>query len=185
MSRLNALAVDAGKVKLGLGVSPVYTGYAIIPLKDEYIDIAYNQKCKDDFDRGACLAYGLEVFNFEEATEVEGIIDFHLNGIENLSYMVLDENDDVYVDITHISVSNSSGLSLGNPFTLEKGTSSGDTSKKFTLLIWLTDNNQIQDETDADKSFSADVTYRTSVGGRLTARVDGKKSSDNENLSIS
>ncbi len=185
MSRLNALAVDAGKVKLGLGVSPVYTGYAIIPLKDEYIDIAYNQKCKDDFDRGACLAYGLEVFNFEEATEVEGIIDFHLNGIENLSYMVLDENDDVYVDITHISVSNSSGLSLGNPFTLEKGTSSGDTSKKFTLLIWLTDNNQIQDETDADKSFSADVTYRTSVGGRLTASVDGKKSSDNENLSIS
>ena len=51
MSKLNALAVDAGKVKLGLGVSPIYTGYAIIPLKDEYIDIAYNQRCKDDFDR--------------------------------------------------------------------------------------------------------------------------------------
>ena len=48
MSKMNALAVSAGKVRLGLGVSPVYTGYPIIPLKDEYINIAYKQKCKDD-----------------------------------------------------------------------------------------------------------------------------------------
>ncbi len=33
MSKMNALAVSAGKVRLGLGVSPVYTGYPTIPLK--------------------------------------------------------------------------------------------------------------------------------------------------------
>ena len=71
MSKMDALAVSAGKVRLGLGVSPVYTGYPIIPLKDEYISVAYKQKCKDDLDRGACLAYGLEVFNFEEKSEIE------------------------------------------------------------------------------------------------------------------
>ena len=185
MSKMNALSVEAGKVRLGLGVSPLYTGYKLIPTNDSDIMTAYNQQCLDDYGYGACLAYEFEVYNFNLKQDVIGKIDFNVEGIENLSYMVLDENDDVYVDVTHISVSNSSGLSLGNPFTLEKGNSSGDTSKKFTLLIWLTDNNQVQDETDADKSFSADVTYRTSVGGRLTASVDGKKSSDNENLSIS
>ena len=27
MSRVNAVSVEAGKVQLGLGVSPIYTGY--------------------------------------------------------------------------------------------------------------------------------------------------------------
>ena len=53
-------------------------------------------------------------------------------------------------------------------------------SKKFTLLIWLTDNNDVQDETDAGKSFSADITYRTSEGGRLTASVDGKQAENSD-----
>ena len=156
MSKMDALAVSAGKVRLGLGVSPVYTGYPIIPLKDEYISVAYKQKCKDDLDRGACLAYGLEVFNFEEKSEIEGIIDFHLNGLENLSY------------------------SLGKAFTLSKAVDGITPSKKFTLLIWLTDNNDVQDETDAGKSFSADITYRTSEGGRLTASVDGKQAENSD-----
>ena len=180
MSKMNALAVSAGKVRLGLGVSPVYTGYPIIPLKDEYISVAYKQKCKDDLDRGACLAYGLEVFNFEEKSEIEGIIDFHLNGLENLSYMVLDENDNVYLDITHINKDNPTNLSLGKAFTLAKAVDGITPSKKFTLLIWLTDNNDVQDETDAGKSFSADITYRTSEGGRLTASVDGKQAENSD-----
>ena len=184
MSKMNALAVSAGKVRLGLGVSPIYTGYPIIPLKDEYISVAYKQKCKDDLERGACLAYGLEVFNFEEKSEVEGIIDFHLNGLENLSYMVLDENDNVYLDITHINKDNPTNLSLGNAFTLSKATDGITPSKKFTLLVWLTDNNEIQDETDAGKAFTADVTYKTSSGGRLTASVDGTKANTDDKSSI-
>ena len=83
MSRMNALVVESGQVKIGLGVSPIYSGHALIPLKDEYISKAYNQKCLDDLNRGSCLAFGLEVFNFSKAQDVEGTIDFYINGIGN------------------------------------------------------------------------------------------------------
>lgn len=179
MSKMNAIAVESGKVRLGLGVSPIYTGYKIIPLEDKYIDVAYKQKCIDDLGNGACLAYGLEVFNFELATEVEGIIDFHLDGIENLSYMVLDTDGNVYKDITHIDVNNPNGLSLGNAFKLAEARDGISTSKKLVLLIWLSETGEIQDETDAGKKFSADVTFRTSAGGRLTASVDGMRDNSN------
>ena len=75
MSKMEELAVSAGKERLGLGGSPVHTGYPIVPVREEYISVAYKQTCKDDLGRGACLAYGLEVFNFEEKSEIEGIID--------------------------------------------------------------------------------------------------------------
>lgn len=184
MSKIDALAVKSGKVVLGLGVSPLYTGHELIPLKDEYITRAYNQRCKDDLGSGACLAYGLEVFNYEEKTEVEGTIDFNLGTIENLSYMVLDEDGNTYVDTTHIDKDKPSGLTLGNKFSLAKATDGIYPSKKFILLIWLTDNNKEQDETDAGEVFTADVTYRTSEDGRLTASVDGKKSASDSNSSI-
>ena len=175
MSKMDALAVNAGKVRLGLGVSPIYTGFQIIPLKDKDIIKAYNQKCKDDLEQGVCLAYALEVFNFEEQSEIEGIIDFNLNGIENLSYMVLDENNDVYVDVTHIDVNNPNGLSLGKAFNLDKSVDGIYPKRSFTLLIWLTNIDKEQDEKDAGKNFSAYVTYRTSNAGRLTASVDGMR----------
>ncbi len=35
--------------------------------------------------------------------------------------MVLDENDNVYLDITHINKDNPTNLSLGKVFTLAKG----------------------------------------------------------------
>ena len=66
--------------------------------------------------------------------------------------MVLDENDNVYLDITHINKDNPTNLSLGKAFTLA----------------------------DAGKSFSADITYRTSEGGRLTASVDGKQAENSD-----
>lgn len=176
MSRMNALVVESGQVKIGLGVSPIYSGHALIPLKDEYISKAYNQKCLDDLNRGSCLAFGLEVFNFSKAQEIEGTIDFYINGIENLSYMVLDENGETYLDTTHIDSSASSNLSLGQPFILDDATNVSKTSKKFILLIWLTDNNKIQDETDAEGSFYATVTFSSTYGGRLTGNVNGIKS---------
>ena len=59
MSKVDAISAEAGKLQIGLGVSPVYSGYPLIPLKDELIDKAYSQRCKDDNDNGACLAYTL------------------------------------------------------------------------------------------------------------------------------
>ena len=173
MSKVDAVSAESGKLQIGLSVSPIYSGYPLIPLNDNLIDKAYSQKCRDDNNNGACLAYLLEVFNFADANEVEGFIDFTIDGIENLSYKVQDTNGNDYLGVNHIDSSNSVKLSLGQPFFLEKGSEQNSYSKKFVLLIWLTDIGVSQDDKDANGKFSAMVTYRTPEGGRLTATVEG------------
>lgn len=176
-SELNALAATANEVRINLAVSDLYTGHALIPLKDELVSKAYDRKCVDDLGRGACLAYTLELFNYSKEHEVQGIIDFAINDIENLSYMVLDENGEVYLDVTHIDSTASTGLTLGDSFMLLDGSGEISTTKKFILIVWLTDNNEIQNETDASGYFNATVTFTSTDGGRLTATVQGMKSS--------
>ena len=77
----------------------------------------------------------------------------------------------------HINSSSSTGLSLGNSFMLEQGTAQNSYSKKFILLIWLSDIGSPQDDVDADGRFTAMVTYKTPVGGGLTATVEGMEDS--------
>lgn len=179
MSKMNALAVEAGKVRLGLGVSPLYTGYKLIPTNDSDIMTAYNQKCLDDYGNGACLAYEFEVYNFNLKQDVIGKIDFNVEGIENLSYIVLDENDIIYLDKTSVGNGITKDLPLGEHFILEDATELNSKSKKFKLIIWLTNLEQDQNETDAGGQFSATITFSSVYGGKLTATIDGYESSDN------
>lgn len=179
MSKMNALSVEAGKVRLGLGVSPLYTGYKLIPTNDSDIMTAYNQKCLDDYGYGACLAYEFEVYNFNLKQDVIGKIDFNVEGIENLSYMVLDENDTIYLDKTSVGNGITKDLPLGEHFILEDATELNSKSKKFKLIIWLTNLEQDQNETDAGGQFSATITFSSVYGGKLTATIDGYESSDN------
>lgn len=179
MSKMNALAVEAGKVRLGLGVSPLYTGYKLIPTNDSDIMTAYNQKCLDDYGYGACLAYEFEVYNFNLKQDVIGKIDFNVEGIENLSYIVLDENDTIYLDKTSVGNGITKDLPLGEHFILEDATELNSKSKKFKLIIWLTNLEQDQNDTDAGGQFSATITFSSVYGGKLTATIDGYESSDN------
>lgn len=176
MSDVDALAVSAGKISLGLGISAENTGHLLIPLNDKDIDVAYAQKCVDDLGMGACLSYTLELFNYTNAVEVEGKIDFTITDIENLSYMVLDEDGNRYLDVTHVDSSASTGLTLGNAFTIESGSESIASSKKFTLLIWLSNLEGDQTEDDAAGNFEAVVSYNSAYNGRLTATVKGMES---------
>ena len=179
MSKMNALSVEAGKVRLGLGVSPLYTGYKLIPTNDSDIMTAYNQQCLDDYGYGACLAYEFEVYNFNLKQDVIGKIDFNVEGIENLSYMVLDENDTIYLDKTSVGNGITKDLPLGEHFILEDATELNSKSKKFKLIIWLTNLEQDQNDTDAGGQFSATITFSSVYGGKLTATIDGYESSDN------
>lgn len=174
-SNLDAVAADAGKIRIGLSISPLYTGLKLIPMHDTDLDTAYAQNCIDDLGNGACVAYTLAISNFDIATEVEGTIDFTIDGIENLSYIVLDEQGNRYTSISHIDSSDSTNLSLGPSFTLLEGSSETPTTKTFTLIIWLTETGGEQDDTDADGRFTANVTYSTSESGRLTASIEGMK----------
>ena len=175
----DALVVSAAQIRINLGVSNLYAGHYIIPLKDELIDLAYERRCIDDTGRGACLAYTVEVFNSSVQQTLIGSLDFQITNIENLSYMILDEDGNRYVDITHIDSNNSKNLSLGEEFTLDDGRLEMS-SKKFTLLVWLTDNDKLQDESDAGGFFTAAVTFRTADGAKITGRVQGIESSSQE-----
>ncbi len=170
-SGLNAITADAAQISVGLSVSSLYTGHKLIPMNDTDLDTAFAQSCVDDLGNGACIAYTLSISNFDLATEVVGTIDFTINGIENLSYIVLDDQGNHYTNINHIDSSNSTGLTLGPAFTLQEGTSQLPTTKTFTVIIWLTEIGDEQDAVDADGSFTADVTYSTSSAGRITATV--------------
>jgi len=177
MSDVDAVSLSAADVKINFSVSELYTGYALIPLKDDLIDKAYDKRCIDDLGRGACLAYSLDLFNFSKEKELIGTIDFAIEEIENLSYMVLNEDGSKYLDITHVDSTSSFGLSLGDSFTISDGrlVDTGET-KKFILLIWLTDNGEIQNETDGSGHFEAAITFSSTYGSKVTASVAGIES---------
>lgn len=178
-SEQDAIAANAGKIKLGLGVSELYNHGPIIPLLDKYVEIAYERECLDDYERSSCVAYTLEVFNYYGAQNVTGKIDFTIDGIQNLSYMVYDEEDNVYKEPTNIDMNASVGLSFGPDFFLDAAPESDGealegayTSKKFTLVIWLRDTGELQDETDVG-SFKANVIFSTSTNQKVTGTVSG------------
>lgn len=183
-SKLNAVAVEAGKIKLGLGVSSIYTGHNLIPTDDKDIMVAYKQKCLDDYNYGACLAYGFEIFNYYKSQSIIGHINFEVEGIENLSYMILDENDEVYLNKTSVS-GDTSKMSLGPSFTLKGATLNKPVSKKFVLLVWLSNLENIeQNENDSGGKFSATVTYESVYGGKLTGTIVGYKSDSQDTSQI-
>lgn len=182
-SKNNALAIEAAQIRINLSVSPKFTGRLLVPLDDKLLELAYNNYCIDDYGWGACQAYELTLFNAGGKVEIESFIDFNLNGVKNLKYMVMIPNEDedvykeenIYTQKTSVDVSNPKGLSLGENFTLEDG-SLEQTSKKLILLIWLSDTGEVQDEDDAGGSFTASVTFRTTTGSELTGFIQGIKS---------
>ena len=52
-------------------------------------------------------------------------------------------------------------------------------SRKFKLIIWLTNLEEDQNDIDAGGSFSAVITFSSVTGGRLTATVEGYEDSGN------
>lgn len=179
MSKMNALAVEAGKVRLGLSVSALSTGHKLIPTNDSDIMTAYKQNCIDDYGNGACSLYEFEVYNFNKSQDVIGKIDFNVSKIENLSYMILDENDNVYLSKTSVPNGETKDLPLGEHFLLGEATELSSTSRKFKLIIWLTNLEEDQNDIDAGGCFSAVITFSSVTGGRLTATVEGYEDSGN------
>lgn len=168
----NAAMATAAKIRVDLSTSQIYIGDKIIPLWDTDIAKAYSNRCVDDLGNKVCAAYGLEILNYSIENEMEGLINFNISGINNLSYMVLDSSGNVYKDVTHINPSNSTNLSLGDSFKLLEGTDEEPTSKSFVLLIWLSEIGTDQNSIDGNGTFSASVTYRSNGTG-LTASVQG------------
>lgn len=174
----NALDAKSGELTLSLSVASKYSGVSLIPLDDNDIMKAYHNKCVDDKGRGACVAYDIALLNDSARQKVIGTIDFEINGIENLSYMVLDEKEKVYQQITKISNS-ISNMPLGGYFILDSAFELGRATKKnFILLIWLSDYEYDQVE-DKGGNFSATITYNSIYGRKLSSNIIGLNSGGN------
>lgn len=183
-SKYDAVKVQAQKIQLALNINPLYTGHKLIPTNDYDIMKAYQNKCVDIYKRGACLAYDLEVSNFNGEQDIIGQISFEVNGINNLSYMLLDEEGKEYLGKTSVLNGKSEKLSLGEHFILGEATENDPATKKLTLLIWLTNlKDEDQTEIDADGSFSAAVSFESiTYGSKLTGTVNGYGGLNDESI---
>ena len=127
---------------------------------------AYNQQCIDDHNYSACQAYTVTINNKGDEHDYSGTIDFGIDHIENLYYMLLDENDEVYMDAT--KAIGETDQSLGEAFTLAK-----DGTRTFKLIIWLSNLEEDQFEYDGNGSYNASITYASTMNSRITGSISG------------
>lgn len=142
-------------------ITALYTGNKLIPMNDIDTIKGYEHECVDINGFDACQAYKIHVENTGDKFEYVGNINFDVTDIENLKYLVLDEDGNKYVFDTLIT----SGVnqSLGEGFELDNGE-----SRDFVLIVWLSNLDSPQENVDADGYFSAAVTYQSSYGSVIT-----------------
>ena len=161
MSEEDSVSLQAAQLGLGLDIDPLYTGKDLIPMDDADVMKGYQHACVDDNQFGACQAYEITIENEGGTTTYTGSINFTISDILHLKYMLLDENDDVYLAGT--SIVSGTDQTLGNSFTLAE-----NSSKTFKLIIWLTNFEYDQNNEDGGGSFSAAITYSSSAGSTVT-----------------
>ena len=178
-STQNAVKTHSTIYSISMDITHLYQGFSLIPMNDEYALKGLNNKCKDKYDRGACLAYKIRVYGYNENLNfISGFMDINTVGMENLSYMmyrISDEyNEDSCITIeekyycivkeaTHMK--DGVGLSLGDSYDV-----TGTSETEFILQIWLTNLNTNQNDTDIGE-FNAVVTMQAGNGGEIKGSI--------------
>ena len=152
-------------VEVNLVTSPIYTVDSLIPLDDEDLEKAYENECIDKLGYGACYVYDVTLENINVPMTYEGTINFSLNNISNLKYVILDEDEVEYSNRTLIQ--DGVNHSMGNSFSLSE-----NDSKNFKLLIWLSNTkNTDQTANDSNGNFSAIITFRSTAGSKIVGSI--------------
>lgn len=162
----NAVIAISTSFNVNLSIIAKYAGFYIVPTDDSDILVAYANQCIDSINNGACLAYDINVSNLGDSQSIRATADFTVNDIDNLSYLVLDENGDIYKAAT--AVGSGGVFSLGNDFVLDT-----EQEKTITIVIWITNLEIDQNETDAGGSFNVAVTITSIYGDKLTGSLEG------------
>ena len=79
---------------ISMSINPLYHDFSVIPMNDSDAVKALRNKCKDKYDRGACTAYVVNVYDYNEDLEyISGFMDITTNNMQNLSYMMFRVSD--------------------------------------------------------------------------------------------
>ena len=172
-SQNNEITSGSKAYSISLSVLPKYTGHKLIPLKDELIDKAIENECIDKNGQGACYAYTIRVYDYDEETEFISLsLNIETNGVTNLSYMSLDEDNNKTV----IKNEENEDPIIINRITSGEEMEIGDFNVKgkseytLTLLIWLTDIRVSQNNEDLG-TFNGNITVYAGKGGQITGNI--------------
>ena len=188
-SNNSELQTESTIYSISMDITPLYHGFSIIPMNDSDALKGIKNKCKDKYDRGACSAYTINVYGYNENLGfISGFMDVTTNNMQNLSYMMLRQSDTYQEDscieiettgeneediITEnycvvkeaTSMGEGAGLSLGDSYDV-----TGISSTKFILLIWLSNFQYSQNDIDIG-SFEAIVTMQAGNGGQIKGSI--------------
>ena len=172
---------ESTKYNISMSINPLYHGFSVIPMNDTDALKALKNGCKDKYDRGACSAYNINVYDYDvNLGHVSGYMDVTTNNMQNISYMMLrqsdiyDENNCVmvkeynenYCIVREASpIGDGVKLSLGDTYEVI-----GTTNTKFILLIWLSNLKQSQNDLDIG-TFEAIVTMQAGNGGEIKGSI--------------
>lgn len=191
----NAVMTGSTIYSISMEITPVpeYTGFSFIPMNDEDALKALKNKCKDKYDRGACSAYQIRVYDYsKDLGYISGYIEFLTDNMENLSYMVLEEREeDNQENCATIASKNYCISKEATAMVKNDKTSIGDSynvlglsEKHLLLVVWLSNLDQNQNSTDIG-NFNATVTIQAGSGGEIKGTIasafmiDNGSSSDN------
>ena len=181
--------------KISMSIHPIYNDFSLIPMNDQDALKAVKNNCKDKYDRGACSAYKILVYDYDENLDfISGYMTIETDNMENLSYLVL-ENSSSYDEENCAMINEKSyciakeatpaiedtNLSLGESYSV-----TGQKEKELIIVTWLTNLNESQNEFDIG-TFQATVTILAGSGGEIkgtiasSVKLDSKEESGDLN----
>lgn len=175
----NTVHTNSTIYSISMDISSLYSDFSFIPMNDSDALKGLSNKCLDKYERGACSAYRIHVYGYNENLDyISGYMEVSTNNMDNLSYMVLRKSnfyddsicvniDDEYYCITHeaTSIKEEEFLSLGSSYDVL-----GQESADFILMFWLTNLDISQNDFDLG-SFNSTVTIQAGNGGQIKGTI--------------
>lgn len=160
------MVANAANIKVNLSVKALYNGKEILPTNDEDIDKAYANKCVDSLGNGACIAYTIELANNGSPQEGYLSLNFTSETLENLKFILIDNNDNDKKIID-------SKLALKGEIKVDDviKMSTNDT-KKYTLIIWLSNIKESEQDKEQGGIFNALISYSSVSGSRISGSMN-------------
>lgn len=164
-SKKDNISVSSINLKMDLKIIPRYTELLLLPTKDEDIEKAYNNKCLDYANNGACIAYDIEIDNIGQ--EQEGYLTFKYESdqIENLKFMVIDPDDNNKV-LQPVTPAGKEDITVGEVIKL-----ASKQNRRVTIVLWISELGKEQDS-EQGGTFTGFVSFNSSVGARVTGTMN-------------